>query len=230
MRRPARGGAAPLPLPPRAGLRAALPLALLLLLLGVAAGGATGKVVELGDDNFDSLTRSGVWFVDIYAPWCSHCQRLEPTWRALAEELKPSGVSVAKVDGTKNRVLLMRFAVEAYPTLYLLREGRTYVYDGARSLQSLKDFALGGYQSATPLPFHKSPVSVFGRVMGGLHSFPALAKRGYTHLREDKGFSDMTIIASLLLVPLMVGGLGICLLDAFYTRQPHPDDQHEHYE
>ena len=40
----------------------------------------------------------------------------------------------------------------------------------------------------------------------------------------------MTIIASLLLVPLMVGGLGICLLDAFYTRRPHPDDQHEHYE
>jgi hypothetical protein len=40
----------------------------LLLLLACCAGTA-GKVVELRDDNFDSLTRSGAWFVDIYAPW-----------------------------------------------------------------------------------------------------------------------------------------------------------------
>ncbi|KIZ06106.1 thioredoxin-related transmembrane protein 1 [Monoraphidium neglectum] len=187
-----------------------------------------GKVVELRDDNFDSLTRSGAWFVDIYAPWCSHCQRLEPTWRQLADELKPLGVSVAKVDGTKNKVLLMRFGVEAYPSIYLLREGKSWQYDGARSFQSLKEFALTGFKSAQPMPFHKSPVSAFGRVMGALHSFPALAKRAYTHLREDKGFSDMTIISGLLLVPLALGGLGICILDVMYTRQPHL--AHQHYE
>lgn len=38
----------------------------------------------------------------------------------------------------------------------------------------------------------------------------------------------MTIIAGMLVIPLLVGGLGICLLDAFYTRQPHLE--HQHYE
>jgi hypothetical protein len=43
-------------------------LALLLLLLGAAAL-ADAKVIELSDENFDSLTKKGVWLVDIYAPW-----------------------------------------------------------------------------------------------------------------------------------------------------------------
>jgi hypothetical protein len=45
--------------------------------------------------------------------------------------------------------------------------------------------------------------------------------------QEEKGFSDMTIIGGALLVPLMIGGTLICLLDALYTRQP---DFHQHYE
>lgn len=49
-----------------------------------------------------------------------------------------------------------------------------------------------------------------------------------TPRQEDKGFSDMTIISGLLLVPLALGGLGICILDVMYTRQPHL--AHQHYE
>jgi hypothetical protein len=33
------------------------------------------------------------------------------------------------------------------------------------------------------MPFHKSPVSAFGRVMGALHSLPGLARHAYTHLK-----------------------------------------------
>lgn len=52
----------------RAAASAAL-LALLLLLALCAPAGASGKVIELADDNFDTLTWTGAWFVDIYAPW-----------------------------------------------------------------------------------------------------------------------------------------------------------------
>jgi hypothetical protein len=268
--------------PQRRAVAPAAAVALLLLLPAMLLPGAAaaaarlgqGEVIELRDDNFDSLTMKGIWLVDIYAPWCvspdhqapplrptpppralspprplppsssrlttaaapprrrcTHCQKLEPVWRELARDLRAS-VNVAKADGTRNRVLLMRFGVEAYPSIFLLWEGKTWQYDGARSVdkvrgrggggaarrfvcgrgqlrlscavhahrsppsssiprpptqtlvpRQLKEFALGGYKAAKPLPFHKSPVSAFGRVMGALHSLPALAKQAYTHLK-----------------------------------------------
>jgi hypothetical protein len=31
-----------------------------------------GDVIILSDDDFDRETASGVWMIDIYAPWCVH--------------------------------------------------------------------------------------------------------------------------------------------------------------
>jgi hypothetical protein len=45
-----------------------------------------------------------------------------------------AGGSAAQVDGESNRVLVKRFLVEAYPSIYLVRSGKVYVYeDGPRS-------------------------------------------------------------------------------------------------
>ena len=42
----------------------------LALTLCVLAAIVKGEVVELTDLNFDELvTRRGVWFIDVYAPW-----------------------------------------------------------------------------------------------------------------------------------------------------------------
>ena len=60
-------------------------------------------------------------------------------------------------------------------------------------------------------------------------SVPSLGKRGYTFLKEDKGFSDTAIISGVLLLPLTFGALFICVLDALYTRS-NTFDPHEHYE
>eukprot|EP00882_Tetradesmus_deserticola_P010318 GHRQ01010899.1.p1 GENE.GHRQ01010899.1~~GHRQ01010899.1.p1 ORF type:complete len:208 (+),score=38.12 GHRQ01010899.1:849-1472(+) len=92
----------------------------------------------------------------------------------------------------------------------------------------MKAFSLEGYKKATAMPFHKSPNSILGRAIGILHSFPALAKRGYDFLKDEKGFSDMAIIAGVLVIPLTIGAVFICVLDAMYTRQPHLN--HQHYE
>jgi hypothetical protein len=45
----------------------------------------------------------------------------------------PLRAHAPQVDGTRNRVLLMRFGVEAYPSIFLLREGRTWQYEEGRS-------------------------------------------------------------------------------------------------
>lgn len=39
----------------------------------------------------------------IYAPWCGHCQALEPTYNKLAKHLRGiDSLVIAKMDGTTN--------------------------------------------------------------------------------------------------------------------------------
>lgn len=82
----------------------ALPHCILLALstslaLGLPAGTATvtSKVEVLTDEDFDARVSSGGdWLINIYAPWCKHCQQLKPVWKSVAERLE-GRVHVAKV-------------------------------------------------------------------------------------------------------------------------------------
>ncbi|CEM09881.1 unnamed protein product [Vitrella brassicaformis CCMP3155] len=133
-----------------------------LLLLGtadVATGDSTAKsaVRVLTDANFEHDTQAssgattGDWFIEFYANWCGHCQRLQPTWEELAANLK-GRVVVAKVDCDANTSTRSRFNIQGFPTLLLLRQGRMYEYKGARDLAALEAFATGGYKKTPGKP------------------------------------------------------------------------------
>ncbi|KAG2450642.1 hypothetical protein HYH02_004482 [Chlamydomonas schloesseri] len=211
-------------------LRRILLLAGLASWLSLAAG--AGAVVELTDENFDKETATGVWMIKVYAPWCSHCRQLEPLWQVFAEEAAADGVKVGKIDGTKERAMMARLRISAFPSIFLLREGRTYVYEGARNVASFRAFATSSYQAAKPLPFHRAPNSILGRAMGRLHSLPKLGMRLYRRLRDTHNISDTSIVLGFLAVPVAVGGLLICCLDAFYVRRARDEfgPEHEHQE
>jgi len=51
---------------------------------------ASSRVVNLNAANFKSqvLDSDEMWFVEFYAPWCGHCQKLEPSWEKAARLLK----------------------------------------------------------------------------------------------------------------------------------------------
>lgn len=203
---------------------------ILLLLHGVLLGSvvAGGSVVQLTDENFDALTASGVWLVKIYAPSCGYCRQLEPLWKVLGDEAKAAGTfRVGKVDGTKEKAILNRFKVTGYPSIYLLREGRTYTYSGARNVQAFQAFVMEGYKKEKAWPIHKAPNSLIGRVIGKVHSVPAITKRLYRVLRDEKGLSDTAIVLGFLSVPVVTGAILICLVDAVYVRRAR-DDMHDH--
>ena len=95
---------------------------------------------------------------------------------------------------------MKRFAVEAYPSIFLVDGSLTRMYtgaahgrpgnpctgmeeyaDGAWCLLSwaspetilclqLSDFATGGYKDAEPLPFYRSPTSAFGTALSVLYT------------------------------------------------------------
>ena len=55
------------------------------------AGDGPSRVVELTDENFESvvLQKDKDVFVEFYAPWCGHCQQFEPMYDKIADVYYP---------------------------------------------------------------------------------------------------------------------------------------------
>lgn len=185
------------------------------------------SVTELTDDNFDELVTGDTrWMIDIYAPWCKHCAVLEPVWTSLAERLEGK-VMVGKVDGTREKALMKRFSCEAFPSIYIVAGPHTRPYAGLRTLQELENFALLLYKDVQPLPFYKSPTSLFGRASGYLIRLPARFKVLIEYLHEEKKYSALAILAGILGVPLSVGVLLVYMLDVFFGARAR-SQTHQH--
>ncbi|XP_054266646.1 thioredoxin domain-containing protein 5 homolog [Macrosteles quadrilineatus] len=102
--------------------------------------GVTVGPVELTDDTFLDHVSQGNHFVKFFAPWCSHCQNLAPTWHELAVSVK-DGVTVAKIDCTQSQKVCSMFNVMSYPTLLWIQNGEQVdAYQGERSLGSLQEY------------------------------------------------------------------------------------------
>ena len=98
-------------------------------------------ILKLTMDNFTKTAKTKdlmlVWF---YAPWCKHCKQLEPEMEGAAGELEGWGVTVAKVDGTREKELADQYNVAGWPTIKMFRKGRVYEYQGPREKQNIIDF------------------------------------------------------------------------------------------
>jgi len=113
--------------------------------------------VPLSEDNFDTyLSQNPYVFVNFFAPWCIWCQRLEPTWEAMAEEIEHVNdqvghvsnnrdsidVDVVKVDCVANRNLCGAQRIQAFPTLRFFKDSQQYGvdYKQDRTVAAMVDF------------------------------------------------------------------------------------------
>uniref|UniRef100_A0A0D6R5R2 Protein disulfide-isomerase n=1 Tax=Araucaria cunninghamii TaxID=56994 RepID=A0A0D6R5R2_ARACU len=74
--------------------------------------------------NFDEivLDESKDVLLEIYAPWCGHCQALEPTYNKLAKQLRGvESLVIAKMDGTTNEH--PRAKSDGFPTILFYPSG-----------------------------------------------------------------------------------------------------------
>jgi len=102
-----------------------------------------GPVIELNPENFDSVVLNSEKdvFVEFYAPWCGHCQRMAPAWEELGQGEK--NTIVAKLDASAHRDLAVKYGVRGFPTLKLFKKedkSNPLQYSGARDLSSMKTF------------------------------------------------------------------------------------------
>ena len=96
--------------------------------------GTTFNEMVLDNDNYV--------LVEVYAPWCGHCQQLEPIYKELGEKTASlDNLVIAKIDATANEHETIN--IEGFPTIYLYKPGSKpdpVTYEGDRTLDDLIQF------------------------------------------------------------------------------------------
>ena len=82
-------------------------------------------IIDATDETFAAAAEGpGVpVLVDFWAPWCGPCRMVSPALAQLAQE-RPGQIKLVKVNVDESPRLQQRFAVQAIPTLMVLRDGR----------------------------------------------------------------------------------------------------------
>lgn len=83
------------------------------------------------------------WFVKFYAPWCHHCQAMQPNWETMAREMR-NKINVGEVNCEVERRLCKEAGVRGYPTLLFFRGGERAEYNGLRGVGDLIDYGNKG--------------------------------------------------------------------------------------
>ena len=102
-----------------------------------------GGLITVVGKSFSSVVKNSQKdvFLELYAPWCGHCQTLEPIIAELAVTLKnvPT-IVIAKMDATENDPP-DDYEIIGFPSLYFIPAGKERIsYEGERSVAGILRF------------------------------------------------------------------------------------------
>jgi len=90
--------------------------------------------------------------LEVYAPWCGHCKKLDPEYVKLGKKIKKEELTdllgIAKIDGTANDSPVDHMEWTGFPTIYFVKAGAgdkpcgetgssCMVYEGERTAKGL---------------------------------------------------------------------------------------------
>lgn len=97
-------------------------------------------IVDASAQTFADVAERGALpvLVDMWAPWCAPCRMVSPALEQVARDLA-GRVKLVKVDVDAAPALSQRFAVQAVPTLMVLRDGQVIArQSGAASAPAIR--------------------------------------------------------------------------------------------
>lgn len=105
----------------------------------------TGSVRNLVGTTFlEAVQNAGKdVLVNVFAPWCGHCQKFKPLYQQLGKKLKHvKTLDIAQIDGTQNE--LEGQNIQSYPTILFFPGGpqKKHIkeYEGDRTVDDMVRF------------------------------------------------------------------------------------------
>jgi len=179
-----------------------------LLLLVAAATMASGDLIELSEDDWESVLK-GEWMVKFYAPWCPACRSIEKVWAEFASWDQDLGLDgVAEVDVTQSPGLSGRFLITSLPTIFHVKDGEFRVYSGGRSKDNLIDYVeKSKWRSEEVLPSWKNPSALHMSVVSWFFKISMHLRNVHSYLTEEKALPSWSVYALFAVTTVVTGAL-----------------------
>lgn len=106
-----------------------------------------GVSTPLTPDTFPKLVTNtkDPWFIKFYAPWCSHCKAMAPTWEQLAKKMQGK-LSIGEVNCEADHKLCKEMGVSAFPTILFMQGNERAEYKGLRGVGDFVEYAEGALE------------------------------------------------------------------------------------
>lgn len=81
--------------------------------------------------------------LEVYAPWCGHCKKLDPEYTKLAKKIKKEELTdllqIVKIDGTANDSPVDSIEWSGFPSIFFVKAGSSepLTYEGERTAKGL---------------------------------------------------------------------------------------------
>eukprot|EP00347_Sterkiella_histriomuscorum_P018574 403344996 len=98
-------------------------------------------VIVVNGDNVESVIElhRGNVLIELYAPWCGHCQKLAPEFAAASKRLVQDNPPFAllKGDAGNDKKLSKKFNVKGYPNIFFFKAYEKFKYNGPRTEEGI---------------------------------------------------------------------------------------------
>uniref|UniRef100_A0A6P7HAG2 Protein disulfide-isomerase A6 homolog n=1 Tax=Diabrotica virgifera virgifera TaxID=50390 RepID=A0A6P7HAG2_DIAVI len=141
-------------------------------------------VMTLTDKNFNDLVKysDDAWMVLFFAPWCGHCQNLEPHWNDAARQFSGK-VKFGAYDCTVYSTRSKEYKIQGYPTVKLFIPKVSPIdYDGGRNVADIVLWVSQKIEAYLPPP----------------ELLQIISKSIVIHECEEKKFAIVTFLPDIL--------------------------------
>lgn len=77
---------------------------------------------EISDAQFDAEIKTGVTFVDFWAPWCGPCVMMTPVFEKVAQKFP--AINFVKINTTDNMEQAGKYGVSGIPCIIVFKDGK----------------------------------------------------------------------------------------------------------